>query len=595
MVDIRLNLAGPDTKIALAAAARAVAAMGDVRDDALAASAAAATALLAEAGATSVSNLFPDTTAGLAATVEGGYFWVVGSGELTIAILYRKVSGVAVEQKRNLLENNVALYSGADPSGDNESTSAFHAAQSAGDLIVVNGGRWAVNFEVLTGKNWLLTGGAVLIPANTALPVVTLDGVDDCSMTGHWGIDGGNGAPSTYADRYTMYDAIADREDEDLTGVLMNVVRRTRISGLTVRRLNGAGLSMTGGQNHIVRHDNVIEHYRCFDSVDAIRTKPDDTSAEYTVFSDIIACRNKRAVVSAVGNLVFATGNLTDNGTGFDVVGRRPDEEYGANNGHGVISAFEANHNFDDNFRFDSIVNGYTVVASHNYGEAPDGTYTTGQGKTIVIDSKGVFFWSCQMGGPVFIDGPEAHNGIVNCYLPNPSIVGPFYENELSIRPQMTLRGNATPNGAWDENQQSDVYVLAERATTEQDLTSGDFTTAALFNNIVADWRGSWGADDYVAATGIFTARRKGRHLVLTRARFSGTSLTGGVLHLKKNASYTQIAPIGVAPGAIEAMGEAYFPIHLEVGDQLSIHPEIYGSSLKLKTAGSIFEVSLAQ
>lgn len=58
----------------------------------------AAVAQLAESGAVAANGtLRPDTATGLAATDDNGYFTVAGDGTNTYAILYRKVSGAAIE------------------------------------------------------------------------------------------------------------------------------------------------------------------------------------------------------------------------------------------------------------------------------------------------------------------------------------------------------------------------------------------------------------------------------------------------------------------------------------------------------------------
>jgi hypothetical protein len=96
---VRPVIIGAGAEVAGALVAEAKAARDAAADAQDAAETAQDAAELAATGAVAAGNLYPTTSAGLAATAEGGYFNVVGDGN-TFAILYREESGVAVEKGR---------------------------------------------------------------------------------------------------------------------------------------------------------------------------------------------------------------------------------------------------------------------------------------------------------------------------------------------------------------------------------------------------------------------------------------------------------------------------------------------------------------
>ncbi|KZE16234.1 glycosyl hydrolase family 28-related protein [Sphingomonas hankookensis] len=94
---------------------------------------------LAASGAVAASNLFPTVAAGLAATAEGGFFTVVGDGASTYAILYREVSGAAIEQARYASKAAYEGPGGAGLIGYRGRT----VQQKLDDTISVRDGRFA--------------------------------------------------------------------------------------------------------------------------------------------------------------------------------------------------------------------------------------------------------------------------------------------------------------------------------------------------------------------------------------------------------------------------------------------------------------------
>lgn len=106
----------------------------DAQGSAEVASEAAETAVFASDEIGTYTGMYPNTAAGLAAAVEGGYFSVPQAGAV-FAILYRKTSGVAVEVNRypsvSALNAGVAAAAASAAAAAGSATSASGSASTA--------------------------------------------------------------------------------------------------------------------------------------------------------------------------------------------------------------------------------------------------------------------------------------------------------------------------------------------------------------------------------------------------------------------------------------------------------------------------------
>ena len=186
---------------ATSAAASAASATSSASSAGASATNAALSAAIALAGTTR----YADTTAGLAATAEGGYFVVVGSGD-TAAIVYREVAGVAVEQVRypslQALQNTqiplfVTSYGASGGGTPAANLAAFEAATTAaaargGGMVYIPPANAAYELNI---KVWADAGGlsamvrlpskvSITIPEGVTLRIAAGQVVNGVSVSG---------------------------------------------------------------------------------------------------------------------------------------------------------------------------------------------------------------------------------------------------------------------------------------------------------------------------------------------------------------------------------------------------------------------------
>lgn len=222
--DAALVATGADVDAAQASATAAQSSEDDADASATQAASSATNSALSAAVALAGTTRYPDSAAGLAATAEGGYFVVVGSGD-TSAILYREVGGAAVEQTRypslqalqNILVPLLATSYGASGGGDPVANrNAFEAAVNAavlrgGGTIYVPPANAPYDIAAKTWSDVGGYGGCIRLKANVYLHIaagatvrmaanqvanvntmVVLLGGSDSGVFGEGTIDGGS-------------------------------------------------------------------------------------------------------------------------------------------------------------------------------------------------------------------------------------------------------------------------------------------------------------------------------------------------------------------------------------------------------------------
>ncbi len=87
------------------------------------------------------------------------------------------------------------------------------------------------------------------------------------------------------------------------------------------------------------------------------------SGAEYNVFSNFNAIGNITGVQIGAGNNTLLGGNIVQNTTGVSLTS-------GSNNGHGIFSGTNINHNGAYNIKADGVTNGHTFIGCHIYGDS---------------------------------------------------------------------------------------------------------------------------------------------------------------------------------------------------------------------------------
>ncbi|EJL77366.1 hypothetical protein PMI15_04688 [Polaromonas sp. CF318] len=88
-----------------------------------------------------------------------------------------------------------------------------------------------------------------------------------------------------------------------------------------------------------------------------------DSAAEYNTVSNFNASWNITGVQIGAGNTIFTGGTIIQNTYGVKLVG-------GGNNGHGIFSGVNINHNGNHNILADAVTNGHTFIGCHIYGDS---------------------------------------------------------------------------------------------------------------------------------------------------------------------------------------------------------------------------------
>jgi hypothetical protein len=581
---------------------------GGYRDAAAAAASAAAAsaqaAALAEDGALSAANIYADTTAGLAATTSGEYFWVVGSGATIVAVLYLNDGGVAEEQKRNVIQNSVLLY-GADPTGLTDSTAAFEAAQLAADFVYVPPGDYTLEeFAIGTGKHFY-SEGANIIPGSTSAAAITATNADGWSLRGHWTITGPY-TPTTYASTAELYVAV-DARPSSGTGIGINieVCRNWLIENLTIVGINGSGVKFTGGLNYYPRtYGKLINPNISWCSI-GIETVPDDTAAEYLTIDNPVLAQNRTGIRVAIGNIEVNGGQIVDNEIGVDLVGEASAGVPANNHAHGMFTGVQINHNYGRNVNAKSILNGHTFVSCHFYGDPPSVGYPLGQGLIVLNNCKGINFVGGIMASPIYplASAPLliARNTIRDMWIPDASVVGPFYDGNTegdAARAQMMFIGNRTATGSWSGNQPMEVVTNASRTSTNQSITAAT-PVDVIFNNVVQDRQSlaSIGADpSYDNTTGVFTAPSTGWYDIESLMRIvsdTGT-FTGGDVFIKvvsSGTTYTIVNPL-VKVSTTEARTRTAARLFLAATAEVNLTVSVAATNPAVET-GSTLQITM--
>ncbi|MBX6314767.1 MAG: hypothetical protein IRY99_17900 [Isosphaeraceae bacterium] len=140
------------------------------------------------------------------------------------------------------------------------------------------------------------------------------------------------------------------------------------VDKLTVTRFRGSGIRITSGRRPKSAARGRGNHGQ-FAFVSLIGNNvgleiEDGTGAEYNLFTLLSFSDNGVATRIAAGNTIVSTANVVDNMNGVDLVG-------GTNDGHGIFSAANINHNAGFNIRSVGVSNGFTFNACHVRADSP--------------------------------------------------------------------------------------------------------------------------------------------------------------------------------------------------------------------------------
>jgi hypothetical protein len=299
-----------------------------------------------------------------------------------------------------------------------------------------------------------------------------------------------------------------------------------------------------------------------------------DAGNEYNTFSNFNAGGNALGTKIYGGNNTFVGGNIVDNTTGV-YLGN------GTNHGHGVFLGVNINHNTSANIEAVGVLNGYTFIGCHIYGNGTNhGLIWLNGCKGITIQGGIIDCWIYNDSGT----GSGA-NYIIDNYFPGDYGVSLLSNN--SALGQLYISGNYNSAGLSPLNDPAPIYVEATRASSTQSVAAG--ATTLIFNNEIKDKR-----DNYDNTTGVFTAPVDGTYQIetlLTIAAASGL-VNSYVAVVHNNTTDYGYIPIVALSGTL-GIGVGAITVTLAANDTLRLKSTITGTTPVLATTQSRIAIQM--
>jgi hypothetical protein len=355
----------------------------------------------------------------------------------------------------------------------------------------------ATTVSIRTGQN-IVSEGATVIHTDDTATMFRANAVTDWSLIGPLYLNG----------------LLVSADETTETGLRITGCRRYNVSGVSAKEFKGQcflldGASVDPNETGQRGDKGMFSHILGHRSTRGLKIA-DGGAAEYCNWTLFEFSRNTLAMEIDAGNQTFTSGNVVDNTAGILLTG------VGVNNGHGIFTATNINHNTTYNLKTVDVNRGYTFADCHLYGNG------SSSGHIWFLNSCGIKVDGGHIDGWIYNDigsGTRAGvNRITNAYLPT-NYNGYVTRTELKTNDSglglLELSGNWTKSGAAAIN--DGLLVRASRGTSAQALTSGVATT--LVFNSAADKKGLLNL-----STGDLTMHVSGIVRIGLNARINATS-----------------------------------------------------------------------
>lgn len=278
---------------------------------------------------------------------------------------------------------SVSSY-GAIPNDGLDDRAAFVAAQNAGNYIVIPPGEYhfSSTLDISAGKTWYAQGATI----KGLSPIILLraNGVNDWAIQGELTLRG-SAVPGQYPTN-------ANEVGLDILGGQF-----WRVEWLSVNYFKGWGVRVGGASYGTHRGETgTFRDLSLFGNLLGIEVGNNSQGAEYVLISGIQAVNNIHAVNIGAGNTTINGGNIVDNYNGIQLTP-------GVNDGHGIISAVNINHNSGDAIKATDITYGFTFNGVHVYSDP-------GVGAIRLTNSKGIRFTGGYIGAEIINSGSTGPN-----------------------------------------------------------------------------------------------------------------------------------------------------------------------------------------
>lgn len=332
-----------------------------------------------------ISDMLLVTPASAADVLVGGYFAIDDGGGGSF--FYDPTSTTPVDGGTVFAPTSGTgrwkrIYSGAvnvdwfGANGAADAQAAFAAAALFPSVFVPNR-TYTKNgtTAILAGQRWVFDGATILHTDNTAkmFSAVNVD---------NWSFEG----------RCVLQGLLTTSTSTGEGGLYVEGCRSFKVSGVKATLFQGVAIHIAPDSRSQSIYYGDMGQWSNIHVDQSYYGLLGDTgsAAEYQTFSNLNATGNTYGAMFGAGNWVIHGGNITGNGYGIYLNG-------GTNNGHGIVTACNINHNNAYNIVADGVTFGFTFDAVHLYGSASAGIWLK-NGTTGVAISNSV------VDGPVYND-----------------------------------------------------------------------------------------------------------------------------------------------------------------------------------------------
>lgn len=424
----------------------------------------------------------------------------------------------------------------------------------------------ATTVSIRTGQN-IVSEGATVIHTDDTATMFHANAVTDWSLIGPLYLNG----------------LLVSADETTETGLRITGCRRYNVSGVSAKEFKGQcflldGASVDPNETGQRGDKGMFSHILGYRSTRGLKIA-DGGAAEYCNWTLFEFSRNTLAMEIDAGNQTFTSGNVVDNTAGILLTG------VGVNNGHGIFTATNINHNTTYNLKTVDVNRGYTFADCHLYGNG------SSSGHIWFLNSCGIKVDGGHIDGWIYNDigsGTRAGiNKITNAYLPT-------NYNGYVTRTQLLTNDSGLSNlevsGCWSKSGAAAIndgpLVRASRGVTTQALTPSA-ATQLVFNS-AADKKGILDT-----TTGEITAHVTSIFELELNAKITAASgMTFGYALIKVNGTVVGNFPATVLSGAL-AFCSGTRTMALAYDDIVTVEMYATGVSpvLAISTSTLVFDV----
>lgn len=409
------------------------------------------------------------------------------------------VSGNAVLSQLDLKQNTLNWKTpqdyGAVGNGIADDTAAINACLSANSNVLLYGTYKISNTINIQSNQFIFSNNCTISSVATGFVFLKADNVNNWGISGKLKVTG-----SGYSDS---------------TSKALNVIGgyNYSVNGMIISEIDGWGILVENGVFNGTRGQrgtfSNIYINNCWTGIET------GLLQEYTTLESIKVTGCNYGCIFQGGNTNLLNSNINDNINGVYI-----GDTVSTNNGHGIISNTNMNHNSGWNIRLSNVEYGQTIVGCHFYG--------TSTRNIEITDSYGISFDSCIIDGNVSNVDTHSPKGV---HMISNSLIEPdtnFTGQKIYLRSCFTRTDSQYQTSLYDDGTKVGIGGTTEPTANLEVIDVNQ--TASGDGNVTIRTTDSQAAD-------------KGGFLTFGGG-FSGTSRTvfGGISGRKENSTNGNIA-----------------------------------------------------